>query len=220
MLRYTISWGKRCLTVYSVPLMLLCLFWPVASRAAMAKNISASMMTTIQGTTSHAKVFVKGDKVRIQVLGGRQFSTMIARYDQNCLYLMHPGARQYKKMTVEAMDRRVPHFFNPDLQIDRRKVAEDSSNGRAAVKYEAKITAPGGMTYQGYLWELVDLPGFPVRWEDPRQGIVVEWQDIVTSELDEAIFAIPADYRAIPAVPPRPARLQRQQARQEKSEDD
>ena len=90
------------------------------------------------------------------------------------------------------MDRRVPHFCDPDLKIDKQKIGEERIQGRPAIKYEAKIVAPGGMHYQGFLWELADLPELPARWEDPGQGIVVEWQDVAVGELEDAIIEIPA----------------------------
>lgn len=171
---------------------------PVTSSAAITDNLTAEMITTQFGRQSKALLKIKGDKVRIEVKSGRAFSTVIARYDKNLLWLLHPAAQKYTKMSVDSLDRRIPHFFRPGLKIERSKVSEEKLAGRSAYKYKAEITDPEGNKYSGFIWESPKVDGFPLKWHDPTQGITVEWLGIETDTLPAYLFELPEKYAMIP----------------------
>ncbi len=167
-----------------------------------AANLSfeAKMKTTVADhRTSMAKIVANGPHLRIQVLGGRTFSTVIADYDTKVLWLMAPSAKQYKEMSVAVMGRSVPHFFQPNVTITKKRVAEEVIAGRKAVKYEAEVRVPGvERPYDGQLWEAVDLPGYPLKWVDPEYQITVEWLEAKLSPRQNDHFSLPADYTLLP----------------------
>ncbi|MFZ5798059.1 MAG: hypothetical protein C4563_05460 [Desulfobulbus sp.] len=175
------------------------------------KGFSAKMVTTIQGHTSVARMHLQGEKMRMQVIGGRVFSTMIARYDKDLLWLLAPAAQQYQELPLAAMGRGVPHFFRTETRIDKTRIGEETVGGIKAVKYQARIsTEKDKRTYDGFLWEAMDTPGLPLKWEEPATRTVVEWQERTFAEVPDALFEIPENYRKIeqPVPPPPPQRHQ------------
>ena len=172
--------------------------WSEAGTAQGAKGFSAKMVTTIQGDTSVAHMTLKGQKMRIQVIGGRVFSTMIARYDKELLWLIAPAAQQYKEMALDSMGQGVPHFFRPDTRIAKTRIGEETVGGIKAVKYQANVRMGSGKrVYEGFLWEAIDSPGFPLKWEEPSTLTVVEWQERNFAEVPDNAFEVPADFRKI-----------------------
>ena len=166
-----------------------------------AANMSfeAKMKTTVAEHTSTAEIIANGPHLRIKVVGGRTFSTMIADYDTKILWLMAPSAKQYKAMPVSSMGKTVPHFFKPGVIISKKRVSEEVVSGRMAVKYEAEVKVPGiERPYDGQLWEAVDLPGYPLKWVDPEYQITVEWLEAKLSPNRQELFSLPADYTLIP----------------------
>lgn len=176
-----------------------------------APAFSAKMITTIQGHTSVAQVTLQGEKMRMQIIGGRVFSTMIARYDKDLLWLLAPAAQQYQELPITAMGKGVPHFFRPETRIDKTRIGEETVDGIKAVKYRARISTENeNRVYEGLLWEAMDNPDFPVKWEEPSTLTVVEWQERTSADVADDLFEIPANYRKIeqPVPPPQPERHQ------------
>jgi hypothetical protein len=202
----------KCWFIAALPLFFMAGFSLAGTRTDQAvPAFSAKMVTTIQGHTSVAQVTLQGEKMRMQVIGGRVFSTMIARYDKDLLWLLAPAAQQYQELPLAAMGRGVPHFFRPETRIDKTRIGEETVGGIKAVKYQARIsTGKEKRAYDGFLWEAMDTPGFPLKWEEPATRTVVEWQERTFAEAPDALFEIPGDYRKIeqPAVLPQPQRHQ------------
>jgi len=191
-------------------LLLLSFFWvvPVMTTSGVAsvnEGFSAQMVTTVQGDTSVAQMSLKGEKLHLQVVGGRTFSTMIVRYDKDVLWLMAPAARQYMEMVVDAVGLGVPHFFHPDIRIEKIRMGEEIVGGIKAVKYRAHVSMLNGKKeYLGFLWESIDRPGFPLRWEEPQTVTTVEWRQQVFTEIPDLLFEVPKEYRKITLPQERP----------------
>ncbi|MBU0943642.1 MAG: hypothetical protein KJ804_07535 [Proteobacteria bacterium] len=173
--------------------------------ASVNEGFSAQMVTTVQGDTSVAQMSLKGEKLHLQVVGGRTFSTMIVRYDKDVLWLMAPAARQYMEMVVDAVGLGVPHFFHPDIRIEKIRMGEEIVGGIKAVKYRAHVSMLNGKKeYLGFLWESIDRPGFPLRWEEPQTVTTVEWRQQVFTEIPDLLFEVPKEYRKITLPQERP----------------
>ncbi len=200
--------GKERLFSGGLAWLLPALFLAATPDLIHAANMSfvATMKTTIaQHRTSMAEMVASGPQLRLKVMGGRTFSTMIANYNTKILWLMAPSAKQYKQMSVADMGRTIPQFFRPGVTITKKRVAEEVVADRKAVKYEAKVQVPGiERPYDGELWEAVDLPGYPLKWVDPEYQITVVWLNARLSPRQDDQFSLPADYTLI-AEAPRPA---------------
>jgi hypothetical protein len=161
-------------------------------------SFSAKMVTTIQGHTTVAHMTIQGEKMRIQMIGGRTFSTIIARYDNDLLWLMAPGAQQYMELPLDSIGLGVPHFFRPETSIKKTRIGEETVSGIKTVKYRATVSMDTvNRVYEGFLWEAIDNPDFPLKWEEPGTMTVVEWLERSFAEAPDALFEIPASYRRI-----------------------
>lgn len=156
------------------------------------------MVTTVHGFTSVSKIKGAPDMLRMEVLNGRIFSTMIARFDRNVLWLMAPVGSQYKEMNLTAMGRKIPHFFRKDLQITKKKLTEEELDGIPAVKYKATVVDASGRRHTGLLWESreEELP-LPLQWFDRENNTRVVWENISRQTLAADQFEVPSHYRRI-----------------------
>ncbi|MCL7486712.1 MAG: hypothetical protein M8357_00875 [Desulfobulbaceae bacterium] len=170
---------------------------PVADTGQGINAFSAKMVTTIQGHTTVAHMTIQGEKMRIQMTGGRIFSTMIARYDNDLLWLIAPAAQQYMELPLDSIGLGVPHFFHPETSIKKTTIGEETVSGIKAVKYRATVSMDTVKVYEGFLWEAIDNPDFPLKWEEPGTLTVVEWQERSFAAAPDSFFEIPATYRRI-----------------------
>ena len=160
-------------------------------------GFAARMVTTVQATTSIAEIKGTPDMMRMQVMGGRTFSTMIARFDRNVVWLLAPTGRQYREMGLDDMGAGVPHFFRKDLQIERTKIGEGEVSGIPAIQYEAEIIGPDGRHYSGILWEAKEPLPLPLKWEDRPNNLDVTWEGIVSQPIAVSLFEIPPGYMKV-----------------------
>lgn len=158
----------------------------------------AKMVASVGEQTSTARIMAGAGKLRMKVMNGRFFSTMIADYGRDVLWLMAPSAKQYLEQPATAMGRLIPQFFHPGITVKKTRVAEETVAGRKAIKFEAQIVMPGTKRpYDGFLWEAEELPGYPLKWEDPEYRVSVEWLEGEVVPLNAALFELPRDYSEI-----------------------
>lgn len=135
-------------------------------------------------------------------------------------YVILPNRKQYAELTKEALGFEVRRLLMPDQIVNQvkaipgvRLVGEETSNGRAVVKY-AYSAAAGTQTQAGTVatesYVLVDKEtSLPVRSETVSQSqnggnvqgvnglrIVTEMTDIKTTP-DANIFTLPSDFQKI-----------------------
>jgi hypothetical protein len=160
-------------------------------------GFEARMVTTIGSHTNVSELKVKGARLRLEVVRGRTFSTMIADYGKKRLWLLAPAARQYLEQDLSEMSQTVPHFFHPGALVERKKIGEGVIAGERAIKYDAVVAVPGAKkAHDGILWEAVERPGYPLRWEDPEDQIIVEWKNAKLTDLEDSLFTLPDGYTA------------------------
>lgn len=157
---------------------------------------SARMVTTIQGRTSVAEIKGAPGVIRIEVQGGRTFSTMIANYDTGVVRLLAPVARQYLEMGLDSLGTGVPHFFRRNMQVERKKIGEEEVKGIPAIQYAAQITGSGG-NFSGLLWEAKETLPLPLKWEDRSNNLEVLWENIASQQVADALFEVPPGYMKV-----------------------
>ncbi|MBU1716508.1 MAG: hypothetical protein KKG70_12965 [Proteobacteria bacterium] len=161
------------------------------------------MVTTVGKHSNQSELLVKGRKMKLKVLNGRTFSTMITDYDRKVLWMLAPIGRQYMEYDLSAMGRSVPQFFHPEVKINKKKIAKEMVGDRKAIKYAAEVTSPGSArVFDGFLWIAESLPDYPLKWQDPEYQLTVDWQDAKLVELDDSLFALPEGYLKVE--PPKP----------------
>jgi len=155
----------------------------------------ADMEVRVHDSISVSRIWARPGLIRMSMSSGRAFSDVIADYDQGRAWALAPMVGKYQEFPVKVLSSQVPHFFDPALRIDKRGLPlREEIDGHMAVRYQVYIEQPGGRKYQGVLWEAEALPGYPLRWEDAEQKLVVNWKNAVLTEISEHIFIIPEYY--------------------------
>lgn len=151
----------------------------------------AEMVTTVGNATSTSRVAARDGKLRMEVLSGRRSSIMITRYDQDSVWLLVPSEGRYAEFPLCSLGDQMPHFFMPGLKVWKEFLGEEPVDGRQARKFRTRITDVEGKEYNGYLWEAVDLPGYPLKWEDQRRRTAAIWRNSRIAPVPKSFFDIP-----------------------------
>lgn len=174
------------------------LFRPATHAPSSAIGFSADMIVTIGGATSTSRIMSAGEKLRLEVPGGRRSSIMIARYDLDKLWVLISSAAKYKEFPLDSMGMQFPHFFMPGLEIEKEEAGHERIGSIWATKYRARIRMCGRV-YEGYLWEARDLPGYPLQWEDEKRRTVVRWRNGRITAISHRLFDIPDGFTELPS---------------------
>jgi len=174
------------------------LFRPATHAPSSAIGFSADMIAIIGGATSTSRIMSTGEKLRLEVPGGRRSSIMIARYDLDKLWVLIPSAAMYKELPIASMGVQFPHFFMPGLELEKEEAGHERIGSIPATKYLARIRMCG-RTYEGFLWEAKVLPGYPLQWEDEKRRTVVRWRNGRITALSDTLFAIPDGFTELPS---------------------
>ena len=166
----------------------------------MVTAYTATMITERNGLVSTSQIWQSGERLRIEVLGGRLTSVMIVDYGTGSASLLIPGEMKFRRYAIADLNAATPHFFDPRTRIDYDAGVDDSVDGIAARRYRVRISSRG-KSYQGILWEATSTPGIPLRWETSEPRSRVSWQDGHREEVAERLFRIPAGYTAWASLP-------------------
>ncbi len=158
---------------------------------------SATMLsTTPDGVTSEARIDACDQAYRLEVVGGRRASIAIVRYDLDLVWLLIPEDRTYIVLGLDSLKTDTPHFFSPDVRIERDEGTTDTVDGVEAIRYEVKTSGAGG-EHEGTMWEAVDMPGRPLKWVDAVTGLETVWKDAETGPADAGLFELPEGYEEL-----------------------
>lgn len=171
---------------------------PINSDAA-GLGFTADMVTTVGKATSTSRIAVRDGVLRMEVQNGRRSSTMIVRYDQDNVRVLIPSEGRYAEFPVCSLGDQLPHFFKPGLKAAKEYLGEEPVTGRQARKFRTNITDGEEKEYHGLLWEAVDLPGYPLQWEDESRGISAIWRNSRIAPVPKSLFDIPAGFTLLSA---------------------
>lgn len=168
----------------------------------------AKMVVTITENSSVANLWAKPGLIRVNSSSGRAFNSSITDYRQKKSWAISSAHRVYQEFSSKQLRSYVPEFFNPELKIEKEFIDADEIDGIAARKYSAKICKTGSSAINGFLWEAVDLPGYPLQWEDPVHNVHAIWKNAQLVSKPDNFFQVPADYREQKAKPPQPKKVE------------
>lgn len=168
--------------------------------AAFAQQFAADMVRSKPQTDVVTKVYVSGDKMRLETTSQQHGGVAIMNLEQHTSQMLVPASKTY----VASRAPSATPFFHP-ADADNAceawekfvskpgtctKVGEETVNGRSTVKY--KGTAPNGDT--GFGWVDRQLK-FVIKWEGERSA--VELQNIKEGPQAADLFVVPSDYEKI-----------------------
>ena len=163
----------------------------LAAGTALAADFQAEMVQTTQGMEIKGKIYVKGNKSRVDMnMMGQQTQT-ISRLDKQTVWLVHPNQGFYMEMPVNPGS---PELLRDDAELkkyaSKKKVGTETVNGYKCDKYE--ITYHDASLGKMTTWISKKL-NFPVKviQKGPQGESTVEYRNIKTGNVPDSLFELP-----------------------------
>jgi hypothetical protein len=158
---------------------------------AEAVELSADMIMRDGEQKQAGKLYVKGNKYRIDTKNGSEYA--IIRHDKNKSWIVMPEQKTYIEMPFDP--KKKPAIEERRLQDGNRKLlGSETINGHATKKYE--VTASRGEPADSfYQWVAPDI-NFPIRTAAVNGNWSIEYSNIRTS-VPDSLFEIPETYEKI-----------------------
>jgi outer membrane lipoprotein-sorting protein len=169
-------------------------------KAAMAQELSATIVSTAAGKTSTMKVYMKPNKFRSDIESAG--SSTIVRKDLNKVWMVMIPQKTYMEMEgvkeeqIKAAEEKVKG------EVSRKAVGSETIDGHPSTKYEvtAKVADKEMKMYQ---WWTTDI-NFPVKTAAIDGSWAMEYRDIKIGSQPDSLFEVPAGYKkmTVPGMPP------------------
>jgi outer membrane lipoprotein-sorting protein len=170
-----------------------------AVKAAMAQELSATIVSTSAGRTETMKVYMKPDKYRTDV--EKAGSSTIVRRDLNKVWMIMTPQKTYMEMPgvtdeqIKVADEKVKG------EVSRKVVGSETIDSHPSTKYE--VTAKvDDKVMQTYMWWATDI-NFPVKHAAIDGSWAMEYRDIKLGGQPDSLFEVPAGYKkmTMPGMP-------------------
>ena len=208
------SYGIRGALVF--PLIVMGLFIDVPLHAASSHNngrqeiqqkpssieFSARIIWRKEGKTSKAQLFVKGDRYRIEHLGGLKTDlgfagVTIVRLDKQKVWYVYSQRRLVLSVPATAMDV-LPLTVTLEDEVGRTLIGDAFVGKRPAQLYEVEVLTPSGRREKYYEW--VDSKRqVLLKLLSQNRDWWVEYEHVVVSKQPDYYFEAPLGYRTVEA---------------------
>lgn len=152
-----------------------------------AIDFSADMVTTSDGMTTNARVFVSADKSRMET----SQSVAISRMDKKVVWVLMPEQKMYMEQVFDP-SKVMASSEKVEGEIERTPLGRDTVNGKMADKYKV-IYQIEGTKNEIFQWIESDS-SLPVKSAATDGSWSVEYMNIKTGPQPDSLFEIPADY--------------------------
>ncbi len=149
------------------------------------KSYSVEMNMAAGGMTTASKMFVDGDKQRVEMNAGGMDMISITRKDQKKIYSLMPAMKMVTETALPDMPAAAATAAGPEPVVE--KLGSSTVNGVACTEY--KVTTGADVT----TWFLSG-EGFPVRMV--AASSTTDWKNFKAGAQDAALFEVPAGYSA------------------------
>ncbi len=168
--------------------MLLGLGMMVFAGAGYAADFSADMVSTSSGGSFSGKIYVSGEKSRMEMAE----AITISRMDKKVAWMLMPAEKMYME---QALDTRTAAGAQEKMEGEIERIAEgkETVNGRATTKYRVTYEAQGKRE-SVFQW-LDETAHIPVKTAAVDGSWSMEFKNIETGSQDQALFEIPAGYQ-------------------------
>lgn len=156
--------------------------------AVYAEDFSADMVSVSSEGSFTGKIYVSGDKSRIEM----PEAITISRLDQKVTWMLMPGEKVYMEQPINA--RAIAGTRERmDGEIERIAEGKETVNGMATTKYRVTFEV-AGKRETVFQW-IDEGTHFPVKTAAIDNSWSSEFKNIQTGPQDPALFEIPADYQ-------------------------
>lgn len=165
-----------------------------------AYDISADSVMEEKGEEQLGKIYIKGEKYRIQREGEAEY--IILRHDQNVMWVVVPSEKIYVELPLDPKKTPKIQEKNPG-EISRRLLGSEVVDGHPTDKYQITVKE-GPKTETFYQWTATDL-NFPIKTSALDGEWSVEFKNIKT-DVPDSLFQVPQGYQKAKVVVKPPAR--------------
>jgi len=183
---------------------------PGASPSAAPNNydLSADTVMTEDGETQVGRIYIKGDKYRIQRKDEEEY--ILLRHDKGVMWVVMPKDKVYVELPLDPV--RTPKIAekNPG-EISRKYLGSENMDGHPTDKYQITVKE-NAKPETFYQWTATDLD-FPIKTAGLKDKWSVEFTNI-KQHVPDSLFDIPEGYRRARVVikPPKEKPQQRERS--------
>ena len=166
----------------------LALLTIVTAAACYAEDFSADMVTYAEQGSFRAKIFLSGEKSRIEMPG----AVTISRMDKKAVWVLMPDQKMYIE---QPFDPRSAMGMRDKIsgEVERKPEGSEMVDGRMAKKYLVTVVMDG-KTESVYQW-IDESVSIPVKTAAVDGSWSSEFKDIKIGRQDASLFEIPEGYK-------------------------
>lgn len=159
-----------------------------AAVASAYQGFDADVVSVNGKQTTQGKIFVSGDKMRLEKAG----TTAITRMDQRVVWLLMPMEKMYIEQAFRP-ENIVPASEATAGEVDRTLLGTEAVKGKAANKYQITVKMDGKRS-TFILWLAADS-ALPLKTAAEDGSWWQEYRNIVVGVPDPELFEVPAGYK-------------------------
>jgi outer membrane lipoprotein-sorting protein len=156
--------------------------------AGFAEDFSADMVSVSSEGSFTGKIYVSGDKSRIEM----PQAVTISRLDKNVTWMLMPSEKMYMEQPINA---RAAASTQEKIYGEIERIAEgkETVNGMSTTKYRVTSEVAGK---RETIFQWIDEgTHFPVKTAAIDNSWSSEFKNIQTGPQDQALFEVPSDYQ-------------------------
>ena len=156
---------------------------------ALAYELSADTVTKEDGEIQKGKIYIKGDKYRIEREGDADY--IIIRHDKGVLWVVAPQEKIYVSLPLDP--NKTPKIQERNSgEVSRTLLGTETIDGHQTKKY--RITVKEGTKRETfYQWTATDI-NFPIRTAALDDSWSVDFRNIGNT-LKDSLFEIPEGFK-------------------------
>lgn len=167
---------------------LLILHMALLVSVSYAADFSADMISKAKEGSFTAKLYVSGDKSRIEMPQG----TTISRMDKKVVWVLMPQQKMYIEQPIDvrltaSMQEKI------DGEIERKAIGNEKINNMDTTKYLVTFDSQGRQE-SIFQW-INEATHIPVKTAAVDQSWSSEFNNIQSGALDQGLFEIPAGFQ-------------------------
>ena len=175
---------------------------PSMAAAAQPPEFSATIVMTIDGNTSNAKIFYTPKKQRIEMRdpSSDEKSIIITRLDKEVVWMLMTSEDMYTEISLDN-EKKNPLVDEPDNIVKREHIGKGTVDGHPAIKEKITFRQDDGKKDSLYSWTATDL-GWQVKAEALDGSWSYTYKDIHRGTQDPELFEVPKGYKRISGFQP------------------
>ncbi len=156
-----------------------------------AEDFSADMVSYSSEGSLTAKLYISGDKSRMEMPG----ATTISRMDKKVVWVLMPGENMYMEQPIDPRTAASTRE-KIDGEIERKAEGNETISGRNTTKYRVTFEA-NGKRESVFQW-IDESAHIPVKTAAIDGSWSSEFRNIQSGPQDPALFVIPNGYTKMP----------------------